>query len=79
MIEIKNKFDINDLVFVFADGKIIHCRVNRICVDVSNDGNEVSYYINALDDAYNDYLDIMYKEEELCSRIEDILNILEVH
>ena len=78
-MEIKNKFNLNDLVFVFAQGKIIHCKVKCIGAYIDNDVCRLRYTVNALDSAYDKYLDEYYFEDELCTRLEDIINILEVH
>lgn len=79
MITSRNKYELNDLVFVMAKGMIIHCKVTRILLDYNSEGISYTYYLNSVDPEYNDILDLWYSEEGLCSRIEDIVNILEVH
>lgn len=44
-MEFNNKFNINDLVFIFAKGNIIHCKVKSINVDINKDGCKIRYII----------------------------------
>ena len=77
-MEIKNKYNLDDLVFVRSGDKIIHAKVNRIDVKITHDGCDFEYFLQAVDEYAQDYLDFVYEENDLCSNLEDIIKTFEV-
>lgn len=76
-MEINNKYNVNDRVFVYSEGYIIHAKVTRIEVIITNEIS-FTYYLEGDSEQANDKLDYSYGEEELSPTLEDIINHIEV-
>ena len=77
-MEINNKYNLNDTVYVFTGKNIVKATVSRIDVSIKPDKIEYEYFLNADTEYAQDYLNYSYEEEELSPTIEDIINHIEV-
>ena len=77
-MEINNKYNLNDTVYVFTGKNIVKATVSRINVSIKPDKIECEYVLTADSDYAQDYLQYSYEEEELSPSIEDIVNYIEV-
>lgn len=76
-MEINNKYNINDRVFVYSEGYIIHAKVTRIKIVITNNIS-YTYYLEGDSEQANDKLDYSYTEDQLSPTLEDIINHMEV-
>ena len=78
-MEIKNKFNIDDIVYVYDKGLIIRCNVRCIEIKVRPDKVQIVYELNGVDKYGDDMLNYhQWEEEEISSSIQDIINHIEV-
>ena len=78
-MEIKNKFNIDDIVYVYDKGFIIKCNVRSIDIKVTPDKVEIEYELNGVESYGDDMLSYHHwEEEEISSSVQDIINHLEV-
>ena len=77
-MEINNKYNIGDTVFVYTGKYIVQATVSKITIEVNADGQEYNYYLNGRDEYAQDQLDVYYEEQDLSPNLEDILNHIEV-
>ncbi|MBO7691174.1 MAG: hypothetical protein J6T10_00890 [Methanobrevibacter sp.] len=77
-MEINNKYNLNDTVFVFTGKNIVKATIIGIDASIRHNKIDFDYYLNADSDYAQEQLDVCYKEEELSPSIEDIVNHIEV-
>lgn len=77
-MKLNNKYNVNDRVFVFSKGKIIHARVSYIAVTINSSGADIRYHLEGDSSNADNFLKSNYTENELCDKLEDIINHIEV-
>ena len=77
-MELKNKYNINDRVFILEHGHVIHARITKIDAEITEDKTELYYYLTGDSSYAQDYIENAYEEDQLSTTIEELINKLEV-
>lgn len=72
-MEIGNKYNIGDEVYVLEIGKFIRGKVHHIEVDIIKDKIKCYYFLEGATELGNDYIQNPYEEDELSSTLEELI------